>query len=116
MALHGNYTSPGWNEDSFPRDTPFIIVQREPWWDRHGEKYFRVSFECSHCFVSYRLDGTPRKNSRRRTHIHGESGDWDGGPTHRWAHCYRETPFTARGYFMVWEGYAGIAEFTEAVA
>ena len=108
--------SPGHAVDSFPGTIPFVIVQREPYRDRDGTRYFTVSFRCPYCFTSYRLDGRPRWNARHRTHYHGAGGDWDGSPTHRWAHCYSGTPFTGTGYFLVWEGFTGLPEFTEAAA
>ena len=110
------HNTPASRDENSSRDIPFIIVQREPYRDRNGAWYFSVMFECPYCFTSYRLDGRPRKNSRHRWHNHGESSDWDGRPTHRWAHCYSETPFTDTGYFLAWEGYAGLSEFTEAAA
>lgn len=53
--------------------------------DSINNKTFK--FTCPFCYTSYNKDGSPRKNSKRKVHIHGSSGELHNRIETRSPHC-----------------------------
>ncbi len=62
-----------------------------------------VRFACPFCWLRINKDGTPRKNSKRREHIHGTGGRVTVGyHGHRVSHCSTEVDnFKFNGFELV---------------
>lgn len=46
-----------------------------------------VKFTCPCCWTSYKKDGSPRANAKRKTHMHGSCGDTRVRFVHVTPHC-----------------------------